>query len=408
MFHKAGGKIFFYVVTLMFFILSIQNTWAFLNKTMPDASPTFLVCMMIVFEGGFLGWLAMLMHGAENVYRVGISFVMLLITGTGVFVGAYFEIGGMMHAGIGYKVDPNVLAWVPFSVLLAYMATGAACVLYMLASPEFFHRMSHMNATGQAPAQFQMIPTGQPFNFSISQAPDTEPLALPAPQGAQTAPLAPAKPSVFRRAAGAVGDWFNGAKKDAQTVAAGNSQQPVNAAPEPSNGVQQPAQNGAQPAPQNGGSASLGMIEQAMLDAFMQAPADQQQALQDYAAQHTPAELTAYLQQQYPSYARYFTEARVGNVMAAWRAAQPQPQMQNSAPKRAASARRKPASTGTRKSASSANSQRRASMQTILPLLDQANPGLSDADLAKLAGCSPSTVNRWRASLAKTAQPVNA
>jgi len=152
MFHKATGKLFFFVVTLMFLALSFQNTWAFLNRTLPDATGAFLICMMIIFEGGFLGWLAMLMAGAENVWRVLISFVMLLITGTGVFVGAYYEIGGMMHKGLGYKIDPGVLTFVPTSVLLAYMATGIAVVLYLLASPEFFHRMRHMNTTGTAPA----------------------------------------------------------------------------------------------------------------------------------------------------------------------------------------------------------------------------------------------------------------
>src|SRR5258708_4431374 len=106
----------------MFFLLSIQNTWGFLNKTLPGADPKFLICMMIVFEGGFLGWLSMLMGGAENVWRVAISFVMLCVTGTGVFLGAYYEIGAMMHSGLGYKVDPGVLAFIPTSVLIAYMA----------------------------------------------------------------------------------------------------------------------------------------------------------------------------------------------------------------------------------------------------------------------------------------------
>ncbi len=190
MFHKASGKVFFYVVTLMFFVLSVQNTWAFLAKTLPGADPKFLVCMMIVFEGGFLGWLAMLMGGAENVWRVGIAFIMLLVTGAGVFTGAYFEIGGMMHTGIGYKVDPAILAWVPTSVLIAYISTGMACVLYMLASPEFFYRMSHMNATGQAPAIGSHIEMLPPRHVELAQHHPAGQRALPSPkQATQSGPL---------------------------------------------------------------------------------------------------------------------------------------------------------------------------------------------------------------------------
>ena len=275
-----------------------------------------------------------------------------------------------------------------------------------------------MNATGQAPEHMQIFPVGG-FNFrSLTAGPDTEPLALPgpqqaalpAPQSVQNAPVQAPRLSLPQRGAGLLSGLLNRSKRDAQNGAAANSQPPVTVTVEPPDDVQAPVQNGpqvqAQPAPaaasQPDPAAGLGIFEHKMLEAFMNADAPTQAALQEYAAQHSLAELVAYLQTQYPSYAGVFNEARVRTVMAAWQAMQaaqaPQAQMQNSAPKRAPGARRKPASGSKPASKSSASTKRGSNWQVILPLLDQANPGLTDADLAKVAGCSPSTVNRWRAS----------
>src|SRR6476646_6580777 len=94
MFHRFAGKTFFYIVALLFMVLSVQNTWQFLVAILPDATPFFIGCMMIVFEAGFMGWLALLMYGADNIPRVIVSALMLLITGIGVFAGAYYELDG--------------------------------------------------------------------------------------------------------------------------------------------------------------------------------------------------------------------------------------------------------------------------------------------------------------------------
>jgi hypothetical protein len=62
---------------------------------------------------------------------------------------------------------------------------------------------------------------------------------------------------------------------------------------------------------------SLGMVEQMMLDAIQKAPAEEQAKLRVLAATQTLAECTRTLQQLYPTYAGYITEARVARVMAA-------------------------------------------------------------------------------------------
>lgn len=64
----------------------------------------------------------------------------------------------------------------------------------------------------------------------------------------------------------------------------------------------------------------LGMIEDRMLEAVLDAPASERRKLQEYADSHTLAEITSYLKQQYSQYASYITEARVENVMKVYQA----------------------------------------------------------------------------------------
>lgn len=176
MFHRFGGKAFIYVITLLFLGVSVQNTWQFLVTILPDATPVFIGGMMIVFEGGFLGWLALLMHGTENIPRTIIAAIMLLVTGIGVGTAAYFELDGLMHKSIAVKIDPGFLANVPSIVNGVYLATGIAIVLYALASPGFAHRMRHMNDHGTPP---QRIPRGE-VTGSLVALPQTA--SAPQPQ----------------------------------------------------------------------------------------------------------------------------------------------------------------------------------------------------------------------------------
>lgn len=463
MFHKASGKLFFVVVTVMFFVLSVQNTWGFLNKTMPSASPIFLGSMMIVFEAGFLGWLAMLMHGAENVYRVAISFIMLLITGLGVFTGAYYEMSGLMNTGIGYKVDPGVLAWVPFSVLMAYIATGVALVLYMIASPEFAHRMQHMNQTGQAPAMpFQLIPTntvmlsqthtttgtlpqipgpaanvaalpaGGQSSASQSAVPassGTQPVAAPASQPVQASSSAASQPTLRGALAGALGkaaSLVGGANQPAPATSPTQSQGVVESTAEPSDANQTGVQGGQQASAQRPTAEdladALGNLERRLLDAFMHRPAAEQEAVLQYAAQHSLADLVAYLKKQYPKAAAIITAKRLQHVMRVWQALMAeaaaaeqarqaaqaaQAQSQAAQASRPRAARRQSANgtgTTTRKASTSKAASGSGGKQEILEALDAMSPGLSDAELAKKAQCSISTVIRWRAKQAQAAQ----
>lgn len=305
MFHRATGATFFFIVSIMFFLLSLQNTWAFLNRVLPDADQVFIVCMMVIFEGGFVGWLAMLMGGAQNVWRMLIAFVMMLITGTGVFIGAWYEIGGMMHKGIGYKIDPTILSNVPTAVIFAYIATGIAIVLYMLASPEFFARVSHMNQHGTAPVNMRVYPV------RVSPA-TNNPKALPAPASARstTEPLPiPQSVDLLQRAGSFIGGLF-GRRKG---------------------------------------------IEVDTSDATPEAEADD-------ISESSVDEVEEVAEVQY-------------NVAPQSR----QPRARTRPSSNAARARRSP-----------------AQIDRILSALDKAEPGQSDASLARAAGCSTSTVSRWR------------
>lgn len=189
MFHRFGGKAFFFVLALLFFILSVQNTWQFLTTVLPDATMFFILCMMIVFEGGFLGWLVLLMHGTENIPRTIIAGVMLCITGSGVVAGAYYELDGQMYKSIAVKIDPGFLVNVPNIVNGVYIATFIAIVLYIIANPHFFARMRHMNEHGTAPSQLRLLPVQQP-TVVRQEPPAAQPKtlapaatpALPAPQ----------------------------------------------------------------------------------------------------------------------------------------------------------------------------------------------------------------------------------
>jgi hypothetical protein len=160
MFHRWGGKAFIYIITLLFLGVSVQNTWQFLVTILPDATPVFLGCMMIVFEGGFLGWLALFMHGTENIPRTVIAGIMLVVTGIGVGTAAYYELDGLMHKSIAVKIDPGFLANVPNIVNVVYLATGVAVVAYALAAPSFGDRMRHLNTHGTPPVRIRQEVTG--------------------------------------------------------------------------------------------------------------------------------------------------------------------------------------------------------------------------------------------------------
>ena len=180
MFHRFGGKAFFFVLALLFLGLSVQNTWQFLVTVLPDATPFFIGCMMIVFEGGLLGWLALLMHGSENIPRTIIAALMLVVTGAGVATGAYFELDGQMHKSIAVKIDPGFLANVPNIVNGVYLATFVAIVLYILANPQFHARMKHMNTHGNAPTNMKLISLAQTQVTPEIADPQTKAIAAPA------------------------------------------------------------------------------------------------------------------------------------------------------------------------------------------------------------------------------------
>lgn len=198
MFHRFGGRAFFFVLTLMFFLLSIQNTWQFLVTVLPDSTMFFIGCMMIVFEGGFLGWLALLMYGTENIPRTIIAFLMLVVTGIGVCTGAYYELDGQMHKSIAVHIDAGLLAHVPDIVNGVYIATFIAIVLYILANPTFFARMAHMNATGRAPAGLHLIPIEQTVVEQVPVLSAQQPAPALPPPPAQSVPALP-KPGLIAR-----------------------------------------------------------------------------------------------------------------------------------------------------------------------------------------------------------------
>lgn len=64
----------------------------------------------------------------------------------------------------------------------------------------------------------------------------------------------------------------------------------------------------------------LGMIEDRMLEAVLDAPASKRRELQEYADSHTLVEITVYLKQQYTQYAGFITESRVEKVMKVYQA----------------------------------------------------------------------------------------
>lgn len=64
----------------------------------------------------------------------------------------------------------------------------------------------------------------------------------------------------------------------------------------------------------------LGMIEQRMLDAVLDAPASERRKLQEYADDHSLAETTIYLKQRYAQYADFIIERRVADVMKVYQA----------------------------------------------------------------------------------------
>lgn len=378
MFHRSVGKIMFPILVVVFLLLSIQNTWAFLQDAMPGDTLLYKALAMVVFEGGFIGWLSLTMHGAENVLRTILSGLMTLITGAGVFTAATFEIGRQMQ-GIGFQLSPQFMLWIPVIVLGSFIATGASCALYLLASPEFFARMSFMNATGQEP------PIGTRIEMMRPHA--NEPLALSRPRqatprqiGAPVAQARPARVGLLNR----VQNWLND-RADARA-----NEQAEEAEDQPAaqgDGVQSDRLAGG-----------LDFIGKKMLERFQQASAAEQAELVDMARNMTTSEVVGALQTRYPSYARHITEDRVRAVMAAYLAeqAEPEPVMQQSAAARprAASARTRQASGSSRAKAST---RRDASeLASLLTILETAQPGASVAQIARLAGVDESTVRRYR------------
>lgn len=391
-FHRAIGKITFPLIAIAFMAISVQTTWQFLSEALPHENLLYRILGLAVFELGAFCWFSLLTAGAENVLRTLIALVMTCICVGGVATAAIFELGKQM-SDIGFKEDPSFMAWVPVCVLAGFVSTGIATLLYMAASPHFAHRISHMNATGQEPpigSHIEMLPYTR-----VSSAPaltaQPQPRALPAPkqQAANQAPRAQGDGLLNR-----VGNWFartfngvqNGAPQPANEQADNEGEEDANEPVEQPDGAQQKRQG-----------SELGMIEQRMLDAFLNASPTEQDALLQMARTKSTAEVTAHLQSQYPSYAGFINESRVRNVMGAYleQVKEAQPQMQNSAPPRPASARTKP--TGTTKSKVAA---RRSAddLARLLAMIDQAQPGLSAAQLARMANCDESTVRRYRAS----------
>lgn len=311
MFHRFSGKTFIFVIGIVFALLSLQNTWDFLTKSLPGAQPQFLFCMMIVFEGGVFGWLALLTHGAGNVPRVVISAIMLTICAAAVGIAAFFMLGNMLGAGLGYKIPPAVLQWVPTITIGAYLATGAALILWLLANPEFHARMSHINTHGTAPANLRVV------SLAGSDRSNGKQIA-----GAQT-PLqiaAPAQPVA------SAGGWF----KNAWRVLRGE-------------------------APQAGAEADvIDATNDQTKDDSLSSYADQGGAVPEMAE------------------ATYETVART----------------RTSTPHKRPVNRSQSASTG----------KRAAVSIEVLEMLDDRYPDVSDAELARKAGCSPATVNRFRRS----------
>lgn len=385
------------LIALGMFLYLATNTWQFISQFIPNDTPWHRPVMFVFFEGGLVYWFNRLEHASENVAKTIIAAFMTLVQLSAVAFATVYELSLELQKQMGIHMDNTIHALFPFVVTGLILLWVIMWALGRISNEHFARRIGHIAKTGYSPHL-----TGDLGTLALPPGLSTEPLALQAPKMAR---VPRNTPGMGQRIANTWNGWFarlGGQPKDGATD---ESQNEVIVTEEPGDELQENVQPDAQESEAASNPAGgLDIIEQAMFKALMSASPQEQATLREYAENHSTEEAVAYLQGQYPKYSAYFNEDRVRHVMAAYVKAKWAETREALAPSeeraemyQSAAPRQTPARRRTTKKTGSTTQRNRANIATLLPLLEREYPGLTDAALAKIAGCSASTVNRWRA-----------
>lgn len=385
------------LIALGMFLYLATNTWQFISQFIPNDTPWHRPVMFVFFEGGLVYWFNRLEHASENVAKTIIAAFMTLVQLSAVAFATVYELSLELQKQMGIHMDNTIHALFPFVVTGLILLWVIMWALGRISNEHFARRIGHIARTGYSPHV-----TGDLSTLSLPPGLSTEPLALGAPKSAR---VPHQRAGIGQRIASSWNNWFAGLKGQPKDLATDESENEVIVTEEPADELQENVQEDAQESGAAGNNAGrLDIIEQAMFQALMSASPQEQATLREYAEKHSTEEAVAYLQSQYPKYSAYFNADRVRHVMSAYvkakwaetrealQPAEERAEMYQSAAPRSTAPRRK-----TTKKTSSAGTRNRANLAALLPLLEKEYPGLTDAALAKIAGCSASTVNRWRA-----------
>ena len=150
MFNRAFARIGITVLVMFTLIVSLTNTWKFINEFLPPDPFWLRLSGYVFFEGGVIVWSHLLKHTTENVHRTIIAFLMTIVSLVSVLTATGYEVGKDVHS-LGFTLPPIVLAWVPLCVLLVIGSQIITVLLYYFSDPEFFARLSHLNTHGTTP-----------------------------------------------------------------------------------------------------------------------------------------------------------------------------------------------------------------------------------------------------------------
>jgi hypothetical protein len=173
MFNRAFARIGITVLVMFTLIMSLTNTWKFINEFLPPDPFWLRLSGYVFFESGVIVWSHLLKHTTESVHRTIIAFLMTIVSLVSVLTATGYEVGKDIHS-LGFTLPPIVLWWVPICVLLAMGLQMVTVLLYYFSDPQFFARLSHLNTHATTPQMGAVRVQQQGTINSVDYAPQQE------------------------------------------------------------------------------------------------------------------------------------------------------------------------------------------------------------------------------------------